>query len=165
MLGLCCCTGFPLVVLSGGFSSCSAWASHCGGSSCWGARALGSSSLSSYGSQALEHRFNNCGTCSMSDLPYPGIEPISPPLAGGFFTTEPPEKPQKHVLISSLKCHPLSAPHLLDPLPSVRPWFLPGGIGQDLQLLWQITPPHSWQSQHYPSQAMLGLGPHYMEGK
>ena len=27
------------------------------------------------------------------DLPHPGIEPISPALAGGFFTTEPPRKP------------------------------------------------------------------------
>ena len=27
------------------------------------------------------------------DLLHPGIEPMSPTLAGGFFTTEPPEKP------------------------------------------------------------------------
>ena len=27
------------------------------------------------------------------DLPDPGIEPESPVLAGGFFTTEPPGKP------------------------------------------------------------------------
>ena len=27
------------------------------------------------------------------DLPNPGIEPMSPALAGGFFTTEPPGKP------------------------------------------------------------------------
>ena len=27
------------------------------------------------------------------DLPNPGIKPVSPALAGGFFTTEPPEKP------------------------------------------------------------------------
>ena len=26
------------------------------------------------------------------DLPHPGIEPMSPTLAGGFFTTEPPGK-------------------------------------------------------------------------
>ena len=26
------------------------------------------------------------------DLPDPGIEPMSPALAGGFFTTEPPGK-------------------------------------------------------------------------
>jgi len=29
----------------------------------------------------------------MWDLPGSGIEPISPALAGGFFTTEPPRKP------------------------------------------------------------------------
>ena len=30
---------------------------------------------------------------SPGDLPDPGTEPVSPALAGGFFTTEPPEKP------------------------------------------------------------------------
>ena len=29
----------------------------------------------------------------MWDPPGPGIEPMSPALAGGFFTTEPPGKP------------------------------------------------------------------------
>ena len=31
---------------------------------------------------------------SPGDLPDPGIEPVSPALAGGFFTVEPPGKPQ-----------------------------------------------------------------------
>ena len=37
---------------------------------------------------------------SPGDLPDPGIEPASPALAGGFFTTEPPGKPlgQPHSL-------------------------------------------------------------------
>ena len=30
---------------------------------------------------------------SLGDLPDPGIELMSPALAGGFFTTEPPGKP------------------------------------------------------------------------
>ena len=30
---------------------------------------------------------------SPRDLPDPGIEPVSPALAGGFFVTEPPGKP------------------------------------------------------------------------
>ena len=30
---------------------------------------------------------------SPGDLPNPGIEPVSPTLGGGFFTTEPPESP------------------------------------------------------------------------
>ena len=34
---------------------------------------------------------------SSGDLPDPGIEPSSPALAGGFFTTEPPGKPVVHV--------------------------------------------------------------------
>ena len=31
---------------------------------------------------------------SLGDLPNPGIKPESPALTGGFFTTEPPGKPQ-----------------------------------------------------------------------
>ena len=67
------------------FSSCGTGASHCGGFSCCGAWALGSSG------------FRGCGTWawlprSMSDLPGPGIEPVSSVLAGGFLTTGPPGK-------------------------------------------------------------------------
>ena len=32
---------------------------------------------------------------SPGDLPDPGSEPVSPPLAGRFFNTEPPGKPTK----------------------------------------------------------------------
>ena len=36
----------------------------------------------------------SCSTaCGMWDLPRPGIEPVSPALAGGFLTTAPPGKP------------------------------------------------------------------------
>ena len=31
--------------------------------------------------------------CSMWDFPGPGLEPVSPALAGGFLTTAPPGKP------------------------------------------------------------------------
>ena len=53
--------------------------------------------LSSCGSQALEHRLSSCGTRAlllrgMWDLPGPGLEPVSPALAGGFLTTVPPGK-------------------------------------------------------------------------
>ena len=59
--------------------------------------------FSSCGSRALEHRPTSCGTraqllCGMWDLPGPGLEPVSPALAGGFLTTEPPGKPQKGFL-------------------------------------------------------------------
>ena len=40
----------------------------------------------------------------MWDLPGPGLEPVSPALAGGFLTTEPPGKPHADIL----KGRPLS---------------------------------------------------------
>ena len=99
------------VAARGAFSSCGerglliAVASHCGGFSCCGARALGMQTsvvvacgLSSCGSQALERRLSSCGARAqllrgMWDLPRPGLEPMTPALAGGFLTTEPPGKP------------------------------------------------------------------------
>ena len=38
----------------------------------------------------------------MWDLPGPGIEPVSPALAGGFFTTGAPGNPLKRTLLASL---------------------------------------------------------------
>ena len=37
---------------------------------------------------------------SPRDLPDPGIEPMSPEMAGGFFTAEPPGKPRVFVRIA-----------------------------------------------------------------
>ena len=58
----------------------------------------------------------------LGDLPHPGIKFISPALAGGFFTTEPPGKPytglcRSHVFrilyfVVILKLHLLSTPIL-----------------------------------------------------
>ena len=61
--------------------------------------------LSSCGSRAVERRLSSCGTLAsllrgMWDLPGPGLEPMSPALAGGFLTTPPPEKSLK---VSSYK--------------------------------------------------------------
>ena len=36
---------------------------------------------------------------SPGDLPDPGIKPMSPALAGGFFTTEPPGKPEEYSIV------------------------------------------------------------------
>ena len=52
---------------------------------------------------ALERRLSSCGTgaqlpCGLWDLPGPGIEPVSPALAGGFLTTAPPGKSQIYFL-------------------------------------------------------------------
>ena len=40
-------------------------------------------------------QWNGLPFLSPGDLPDPGIEPKSPALADGFFTTEPPGKPNK----------------------------------------------------------------------
>ena len=48
---------------------------------------------------------------SPGDLPNPGIEPVSPALTGGLFTTEPSGKP--HVSLSPLLG--LSEPQFLPP--------------------------------------------------
>ena len=44
-------------------------------------------------------RLSNCGSrapslCGMWDLPRPGLEPVSPALAGRLSTTAPPGKPE-----------------------------------------------------------------------
>ena len=40
-----------------------------------------------------QERWSRLSFPSPWDLPDPGIEPMFPALAGGFFTTEPPGKP------------------------------------------------------------------------
>jgi len=47
---------------------------------------------------SLEEIGVGCYFLLQGDLPDPGIEPVSPALAGGFFTTEPPGSPGR-------KCH------------------------------------------------------------
>ena len=57
-------------------------------------------------SLVVEHRLqtrrlSSCGSRaqllrSMWDLPRPGLEPVTPALAGGFSTTAPPGKPQHY---------------------------------------------------------------------
>ena len=88
-----------LVAVSGGYSSL-----RCVGFSLqWllllqrtGSRHAG---FHSCGSQALKRRLSSCGTRasllrSMWEFPRPGLEPLSPALAGGFLTTAPPGKPR-----------------------------------------------------------------------
>ena len=60
-------------------------------------------------SLAAEHRLqtrrlSNCGSqaqplCGMWDLPRPGLEPVSPALAGRFSTAAPPGKPLQQFLL------------------------------------------------------------------
>ena len=61
VLGLSSCAGFFLVAVSRGCSlRCGARAPHCSSFSCCRAQALGYVGFRSCGSQALEHRLNNC---------------------------------------------------------------------------------------------------------
>ena len=89
--------GLSLVAASGGHSSL-----RCTSFSLWwllllrstGSRRVG---FSSCGLWALECRLSSCGAWAkllhgMWDLPRPGIEAMSPALAGGFLTTAPPAK-------------------------------------------------------------------------
>ena len=67
--------------------------------------------LTAVASPIAEHRLqtrrlSSCGSraqplCGMWDLPRPGLEPMSPALAGRFSTTAPPGKPRKDYL----KCY------------------------------------------------------------
>ena len=50
------------------------------------------------------HRLSSCGSRaqllrSMWDLPRPGLEPVSPALAGRFSTTAPPGNPPRDIFI------------------------------------------------------------------
>ena len=52
-----------------------------------------------FAEQTLEHWLGACGTTGMWDLPGPGIEPVSPALAGRFLITRPPGKSMFFVLL------------------------------------------------------------------
>ena len=112
MPGLQCCVGFSLVAEGGGYSLVAvrgliAVASLVAGHRLWGSRA---SALLACGPvlqlPGLEHSLSSCGARAwllrgVWDLPGSGIKPVSPTLAGRFFTTEPPGKPEALFL----KCH------------------------------------------------------------
>ena len=91
VLGLCFCAR--------AFSSCGKWgplliAVH-------GPLTIAASLVAEHRLQT--RRLSNCGSRaqllrSMWDLPRPGLEPVSPALAGGFSTTAPPGKPSLSLL-------------------------------------------------------------------
>ena len=105
VLGLHCCLGFALAAESRGSSRCGARASHCS-DFCFGAWALGHAGFSSCSFQALEHRLSSRSTWAslllgMWGLPGSGIKPVSPALAGGFFTTKPLGNPYSSPLTNA----------------------------------------------------------------
>ena len=62
----------------------------------------------------------------MWDLPGPGLEPVSPALAGEFLTTEPPGKPCGEVLTAlKPKASPLWLPTLPGPALLALSWVPP----------------------------------------
>ena len=84
-------------------SSREAWDSRCGGVSWGGSIAAEHCLWVTRASVVAAHGLRSSGTqsqlfCSMWDLPRPGIESVSPALAGWFFTTEPPGKPYQNIL-------------------------------------------------------------------
>ena len=115
--------GFLQLQQAGATPRHGAQASRCDSFSCCGARALGvwasavvARGLTSCGSWALECRLSSCGAWAwllhgMWDLPGPGIEPVSPALAGGFLTTVTPGKSQVEALREHLKCYLSFLPH------------------------------------------------------
>ena len=87
-----------------------AQASHCSSFSCCRTQAVGVLAsvvaegwLGNCGSRALEHWLSSCSTqayllLTTWELPGPGVEPMTPALAGGFSTTRPPGKPNFIIL-------------------------------------------------------------------
>ena len=112
--GLRCSSGFSLVPVCGLLAAMAsvvtehalsgARASRCGGlcrHGAWTVKGAGFNSCGRRapccGSQALERSLKSCGAQAwllrgMWDLPRSGMEPVSPALVGGFFTTESPGK-------------------------------------------------------------------------
>ena len=85
---LCCCTqAFSGCGKQELLSSCSSRASHCGCFSCCRVWALGHTWPTVVVAQGL-----NCSSACGILIPWPGIEPESPGLAGRFLTTGPPGK-------------------------------------------------------------------------
>ena len=50
-----------------------------------------------------EEHYSGLPFPSPGDIPDPGIEPMSPELAGGFFTTEPPGKYFPRILLNNIQ--------------------------------------------------------------
>ena len=91
--------------LAGATLRCGARVAYCIGFSCCGARPLGARA-----SVVVACGLGSCGIRAkllggMWDLPGPGIEPVSPALAGGFLTTAPPGKSKAFFFCINSFCH------------------------------------------------------------
>ena len=90
-LGLCCCVSFSLVVVSRDYSL-------------FAEQRLLIAVVSVVGEKPLVEMPHG----GMWHLPGPGVKPVSPALAGGLFTTEPPGKPWALLLKPRPKLTPCS---------------------------------------------------------
>ena len=97
--------------------------------------------LSSRGSQAQS-------LCGMWDLPRPGLEPVSPALAGRFSTTAPPGKPQVTFKNPSRDFFKSKSSPQYSKIPmAMYPWTVPfclvfhGVLPSSISLVW-ATGPH-----------------------
>ena len=100
VLGLHCCTGSSLVAASGDPSLVAVLGLLVAVVSLVEHGLSGRAGVSSGGPQAREHRgllFQH-----MWDRPRPGVNPVSPELAGGFFTPESPGEPQQFLCVCDL---------------------------------------------------------------
>ena len=92
---------------------------------------------------------------SPGDLPYPNIEPMSPALAGGFFTIEPPGKP--FIFLVTLKVSVAqSCPTVCDPMDCSLPGSSVHGIFQARILEW-VAISFSGGSSQWRGELNLGL--------
>ena len=124
--------------------SCGVQASRCTGFSCCREWAVGYVGFSGCISWALEHRPDSYGAQALLlrgkwDLPRPEIEPMSPALAVGCFTTGPPGSPSRPY--SWYQDRRILCPDCLDPIsreaqasfwichPDGRPWYMFGTHG------------------------------------
>ena len=86
-------------------------------------------------------RLSSCGSraqllCGMWDLPRPGLEPVSPALAGGFSTTAPLRKPTYNVLFRPHETC-LTRQHDCSLVPVIRTQL--GGVGKFLPMKSHLT--------------------------
>ena len=83
--------------------------------------------------------------CPSGNIPNPGIEPASPALAAGFFTTEPPGKSYVTAYVHAKSLQ--SCPTLCDPMDCSPPGSVVHGILQARTLEWVALPSSRGSSQ------------------
>ena len=94
---MCVCVNLCFFLKPHIYFCCRPWAfSNCGERGLLPSRGAGL--LLAVASLVAAPGLSSCGSwaqlpCGMWNLPGPGIEPVSPALAGGFLTTGPPGKP------------------------------------------------------------------------